>query len=1758
MAIHCVNRSSAEFIALQEQTNINPIILAAKVSIWQSDNRLDKFPTIEDLDIDLVTDLDTNLVTLDNKENSNVENLIEKFYSLQENNTSLSNKLINSLNNKNQDTLSVTEQKIDLLKNALNVEVIQDTSIEDSGMLLPANHPLSKKYGKPVIVINPNKLFADTVIHEFGHLYIDLLKTEDSVLNEAFELLRGTEFHKNISEQYPELNGVDLDKEVLATAIGIEGDKIFKDSLAKLSLWQKIKNYLLDKLKNLLNIQPNAIEQLATELLKNKVRVNNTLDFNTIITQRSKFIVDNTVGDKQAEAIKVLKKVKDNFSKQTIEDENVYTDKEGNIYSTSVTKNISKYKKRYNNTDKGDYELKFDKTLYSKENILFQLNSPKLPLALTKALNDLTNDRLSVTTNFTKDVSDKNWLDAYNREINNENQSNALDELEANLLQQTGISNNNTFNGVLDKYFDRVIERAEEYQNRYNQAPIVGNIIHNAIEEYILNNTAFPANINDSDNKLLNEIKKIIDKGKSNGSVFLTEQILFSENRGIPGTADLIEITKSGEAIIYDYKTTDNLKWGKYNKSDESLYYNKGYVHQLLSYGAILNQYGINLTTDPYHIVLAEVGYSNVNNENSPINIKEVRTKSLSDKNLLPLLNNARNSIFNEFATSTQLENINIKPDIKNLSDLVNRINNYIRIYKKRTKDLTTNLDTSNIDKIQDDLIKQKDLEASINEYIAKNNQVIINSYVNNIHESLALLENQKSFIGENISSEYLQALNYLLQSTEALNDIKKLLESDNNELSLEDKTKLLSTIDNTLLVITNNKSYYKDKLQKLSINSFVENSNLMYGLYSEKYKLEAKKAGIRTRDQIDKYVLDKLKANETEIKIKEINYWTKQYEDGFTDLRFLEYLVADPGISKSQFVQLVKNILDKTDLSIRNKMLDVIPDINSWYENLSFEKTGDPKKVWNKFIETKKIINAETGVTETKKAGAVIPEFISEYRKVFLRYENAIKEQDRLIRKLQNKTNKNKEDLNKIESLKETITTLRKERQIKLKEGNRDNPTFSDLYTNPEFSKLSSKEQEDLRFIHNNLLEADERLFANPDKKLVKALDDGSYIFYLPRERASGIEATLYNNNAIKNFKSRFEDFVRPPADEDELNIEQEEYNTNNKFNQTNLDIYGNEVFTIPVYYRNELEDEDLQSYDIPTLLALNQETTITFQENKLVEADLFVIAESLNSNNNSKILKTDSFINKKIQDTSGKVFQKSDQNLVYQAVKSSIDNRLYKRSYKGVYSKGNYRLIKGAEAVSKYASTLVLTGNFMSALSTFSQGSIYRMIEANVGEHITTKDWQEGTKKAWLDFPNMLKDTQRFVPESKSNLLIRKFGLENTAKALTNKFVQDNFATKQLDSGTLFSVTSMAEAIVTSTLMYSLLNNIKVTNDNGQFINKEGNIVDKSEAMSLDEAYTIEDKKLVLNKNVKYTSFNIAEKYNDGLNKDNTIAATEVSRYIRSVYADLYGQYNQDMKSVLQRTIWGKLAMSLRGWLPRGVNRRWRGITDVVGKDFMSFDELRDEGNIDKRFYSQDQKQFQEGHYTTSIRFLRAMFKDMKRNQLSLLASRSNVRNSMTDHELANLKRTQYELAVMVSMAALAMLLRVIALNSEGDDEDKEKIYFAAYLAHRVKTELATFISPSAMMEMLSNPAASMSVIQRVFDWSWQLLGFAYSKDEGFSLNVTDVYESGNKEDENKALQKTLGLIPGQAKFQQVKGILGLESKNSLKDSYEYAIQQ
>lgn len=46
---NCVNKSLPEFKQLATEAGINPLVLAAKIGVWQESNGLDNWPTLADL-----------------------------------------------------------------------------------------------------------------------------------------------------------------------------------------------------------------------------------------------------------------------------------------------------------------------------------------------------------------------------------------------------------------------------------------------------------------------------------------------------------------------------------------------------------------------------------------------------------------------------------------------------------------------------------------------------------------------------------------------------------------------------------------------------------------------------------------------------------------------------------------------------------------------------------------------------------------------------------------------------------------------------------------------------------------------------------------------------------------------------------------------------------------------------------------------------------------------------------------------------------------------------------------------------------------------------------------------------------------------------------------------------------------------------------------------------------------------------------------------------------------------------------------------------------------------------------------------------------------------------------------------------------------------------------------------------------------------------------------------------------------------------
>jgi len=200
-----------------------------------------------------------------NNEISVTDPSIQKLYQVPTSNTVEGNMDI-----RNQQTANILSASF--AKAGIKTHIKINNNLSDAARLMP-----QAADGTFVIQINPNKLPGDAVFHEFGHIYIDLLGLEHPVIKQAVEAFKYSRLWKFIEREYPGLTYEQLQKEVLATAIGFEGERIIKTEESSTVLERVIRN-ILDAIGKLFSITfvgknyRNSARMLAQELYTGNVR----------------------------------------------------------------------------------------------------------------------------------------------------------------------------------------------------------------------------------------------------------------------------------------------------------------------------------------------------------------------------------------------------------------------------------------------------------------------------------------------------------------------------------------------------------------------------------------------------------------------------------------------------------------------------------------------------------------------------------------------------------------------------------------------------------------------------------------------------------------------------------------------------------------------------------------------------------------------------------------------------------------------------------------------------------------------------------------------------------------------------------------------------------------------------------------------------------------------------------------------------------------------------------------------------------------------------------------------------------------------------------------------------------------------------------------------------------------------------------------------------------------------------------------------
>jgi hypothetical protein len=120
-----------------------------------------------------------------------------------------------------------------------------------------------------VITFDPEQMSEDTVYHEFGHILVDMLPESDVKKYIQQVVKADPTLARTVSAKYPELEGLALGKEILVTAIGLEGAKLERKNPSKL---QRLINKIMRAIGKLFGVEPNAAAILADEMFGKEIR----------------------------------------------------------------------------------------------------------------------------------------------------------------------------------------------------------------------------------------------------------------------------------------------------------------------------------------------------------------------------------------------------------------------------------------------------------------------------------------------------------------------------------------------------------------------------------------------------------------------------------------------------------------------------------------------------------------------------------------------------------------------------------------------------------------------------------------------------------------------------------------------------------------------------------------------------------------------------------------------------------------------------------------------------------------------------------------------------------------------------------------------------------------------------------------------------------------------------------------------------------------------------------------------------------------------------------------------------------------------------------------------------------------------------------------------------------------------------------------------------------------------------------------------
>ena len=929
------------------------------------------------------------------------------------------------------------------------------------------------------------------------------------------------------------------------------------------------------------------------------------------------------------------------------------------------------------------------------------------------------------------------------------------------------------------------------------------------------------------------------------------------------------------------------------------------------------------------------------------------------------------------------------------------------------------------------------------------------------------------------------------------------------------------------------------DILKKLNAFYAAQESLLIESDVKQEFQKEFRNANMGRkqdaayRNERDEYVNKQFEANLPEIISDNYERWLQEFSQG-VDIGGVGAMMLNQTNIKSFTIQLLKRMADKRDFEKAVYLQNIQPEItalfNEFKSELGVSSITNPEAAFSKFLEKDKDGN-NTGYL----ADEFLSEFYSEYKKILdernaadiaLDHYAALHPNEDIVKKNQTYYDLNKKvkqlqvnlsileesqspDINEIIELSKEIDELKYKRNKvynslanyfknnkfdETKESHRvlknfieaqnnynkwksentvriKNPDTESKYKvllkpaskwkNTDYANLSSSEKEILTKLKELFKKTDElKPFRN---RLVKRAYGDTYFYELPTADKTTLERIM-SSSFFDGLKETFTDLYKEKATDVELRGKSTDSKiTGEKLIQT--DDSNRPFYKIPNLYRGPKTSD--QSYDLFSLLMLEFDNSL----NQHLSKDLLVQVE----------LMRDVILDKKFYevDKYGSVLK--GKHTLKEIQKAAVDTNEY-ALFKSIVEQRLYGLNmydsdfnKPISTVMKFASMSMFAFNYFAGIPNVIVGKTNAAIDSVA--FMKTRGWDPtlGDKLYKKNWNTIVPDIGKVQKTSLVNLLLQRYSVISDYKGLHTKYLYDT-RFKSVAHGAAYSISNVGEHYVQSVQMLTILGNTKVKNDKRQWIDKNGNVVDtREEAASLYDMYSTDgDGKIKVSDLVKYTELSLKP-----------FEEIHVRNYLKKMVSDAQGQYDSDQKARFQRYGVGLATSMFRKWVEPGVMRRFRGIDTAIVTRNMTEEELQN--SMVSPFVSLDKNEEMEGMYTTLFSFINQLIKNYKHHKKVAL---SESWDNLSDMKKENLYRSAIDMSVMLATFASYYALRALAGGSF-DDDDKDKILFAAYIARRTYAELRFYSSPPEFYKLMKSPAAPFSYLENTYKFTTGAIG-------------------------------------------------------------------